>query len=65
MSDAKPTLAQKVPVKIREWGYAGGSVAGATYAAYELAYGAPKWLTVLFAAFASTGFYVARGNTNA
>jgi hypothetical protein len=58
-----PSLAHKIPIKYREWGYAAGTTIGATYVAFELAYGAPKWMTVLFAAFTSTGFYVARRNT--
>ena len=65
MSDeTKKTVAQQVPEKVRAWGYSIGAVFGATYVAWELAYGAPKWLTVLFAGFSATGFYVAKGNTH-
>ena len=62
MSDPKPTIAQKVPVKVRDWGYAISGVVATTYFAYDLAYGAPKWITIPMAVITGSGFYVAKGN---
>lgn len=63
MSEVKPTLAQKIPQKYRGWGYAVAATIVPAYFAYDLAYSAPKWMTIPMAVITGSGFYVARSNT--
>lgn len=58
------TLAQRVPKRVRDWGYAVSGVVVTGYFAYDLAYTAPKWMSIPLAMLSASGFYVAKKNVS-